>query len=212
GAAHRPLPRTADRRRGPRPGRGHPPPPAPSATAAGSGSSELLGQPERRYLRSVAALGAHVAEALHYAHGQGVLHRDIKPANLLLDTRGQVWITDFGLARVEGLEDLTHTGDVVGTLRYMAPERFGGRGDGRSDVYSPGVTLYELLTLQPPFAGEARAELIERILHDTPLPPRRHNPAIPRDLETVVLKALARSPQERYATAGELADDLQRFL
>jgi serine/threonine protein kinase len=94
----------------------------------------------------VARVGLQVAEALAYAHGQGVLHRDIKPSNLLLDAQGKVWVTDFGLAKTDAHEDLTHTGDIIGTLRYMAPERFQGQSDPRSDVYGLGITLYELLT------------------------------------------------------------------
>ena len=101
------------------------------------------------YFRTIARIGFQVAEALAYAHEQGILHRDIKPANLLLDAHGSVWVTDFGLAKVfDGEVGLTQTGDTVGTLRYMAPERFDGRSEPRSDVYSLGVTLYELLTLQ----------------------------------------------------------------
>src|SRR5205823_8643144 len=108
-----------------------------------------LSESGRAYWQSVARIGIQVAEALAYAHGQGLLHRDIKPSNLLLDTQGVVWVTDFGLAKAADSEDLTHTGDVVGTLRYMAPERFQGRADPRSDVYALGLTLYELLTLRP---------------------------------------------------------------
>src|SRR5207248_355530 len=131
------------------------------AAAPASGShSELGSQSDLRYYRGVARVGVQIAEALAYAHGQGVLHRDIKPSNLLIDTQGTVWITDFGLAKVEGLEELTSQGDVVGTLRYMAPERFRGEADGRGDVYSLGLTLFELLTLRPAFAESERARLI----------------------------------------------------
>src|SRR5207253_1279838 len=152
-----------------------------------------------------------VAEALAYAHGQKVLHRDIKPANLLLDTQGTVWVTDFGLAKAEGAEALTETGDVVGTLRYLAPERFRGVSDARSDVYSLGLTLYELLALRPPFDDRDRVQLIQRVLHEEPPPPRRLDPRVPRDLETVVLKAGAKEPRQRYASAAALAEDLRRF-
>ncbi|HEX3450324.1 MAG TPA: protein kinase, partial [Isosphaeraceae bacterium] len=168
--------------------------------------SELL------YYREVARLGAQAAEALAYAHSQGVLHRDVKPSNLLLDTHGTLWITDFGLAKADDSDDLTKTGDLVGTLRYMPPERIRGRADARSDVYSLGATLYEMLTLRPAFPQSDRLELIERIGREAPPPLRRHEPRIPRDLETIVLKAIARDPADRYRTAADLAEDLRRFL
>ncbi len=174
--------------------------------------SELTGPSEAPYYRSVARIGVQVAEALAYAHSQGVLHRDVKPSNLMLDADGHVWVTDFGLAKVEGSEGPTQTGDIVGTLRYMPPERFDGWSDPRSDVYSLGVTLYELLTLRPAFEGPNRARLLEHVLHDPPAPPRAHDPNIPRDLETIVLKAMAKEPSDRYATAQALAEDLTRFL
>src|SRR5205823_2952720 len=142
----------------------------------------------------------------------GVLHRDIKPSNLLLDTHGTVWVTDFGLAKVDGTDELTGTGDLVGTLRYMAPERFQGISDPRGDVYSLGVTLYELLVLRPAFAETDRAGLIRQVLHEEPPPPRRIDRRIPRDLETIVGKAMAKEPRHRYQTAEQLADDLRRFL
>jgi serine/threonine protein kinase/WD40 repeat protein len=164
------------------------------------------------YARAVARLGVQAADALAYAHAQGVLHRDVKPSNLLLDAAGVLWVTDFGLAKADDSDDLTHTGDLIGTVRYMAPERFRGECDARSDGYALGVTLYELLTLRPAFADTDRLRLIDRIARETPHPPRRHDPHIPRDLETVVLKAMAKEPKDRYATAGELADDLRRFL
>ena len=157
------------------------------------------------------AAQAQVADGVAYAHAQGILHRDIKPANLLLDLRGTVWVTDFGLAKATDADDLTHTGDVVGTLRYMAPERFDGPGDARADVYALGLTLYELLTLKPAFAAETQAKLVEQVLAASPPKPRAVNPQIPRDLETIVLKAIARDPALRYQSAAELADDLRRF-
>src|SRR6266851_3581797 len=147
--------------------------------------SSLSSQTEQQYFRSVARLGVQVAEALAYAHGQGVLHRDIKPSNLLLDTQGTVWITDFGLAKAVDSEDLTATGDILGTLRYMAPERFQGQADARGDVYGLGVTLYEMLTLRPVFADSIRARLIERILREEAPRPRKLDGRIPRDLETI---------------------------
>jgi serine/threonine protein kinase/WD40 repeat protein len=170
------------------------------------------GDPEREYYRGVARLGVQAAQALAYAHRQGVLHRDVKPSNLLLDAQGTVWVTDFGLAKAEGADELTHTGDIVGTIRYMAPERFEGRSLPQSDVYGLGLTLYELLTLRPAFADSNKARLIDKALHEPPTPPRKIDAHIPRDLETVVLKCLAKEPAERYASAEALAEDLQRFL
>jgi eukaryotic-like serine/threonine-protein kinase len=167
---------------------------------------------ESDYCRSVARVGLQVAEGLAYAHRQGILHRDIKPSNLLLDVQGTVWITDFGLAKSEGAGDLTHTGDIVGTVRYMAPERFDGDSLLQSDVYGLGVTLYEMLTLRPAFDDTNKARLIERIAHHDPLPPRKLDPRIGRDLETIVLKCIARNPGERYTMAEQLAEDLRRFL
>ncbi len=155
------------------------------------------------------------AEALEHAHEQGVLHRDIKPANLLVDGRGNLWITDFGLARLQGDAGLTMTGDLLGTLRYMSPEQALAKRvgiDHRTDIYSLGVTLYELLTLAPAYAGRDRQEILRRIAFEEPRPPRRLNPSIPVDLETIVLKAMAKDPAGRYATAQDLADDLGRFL
>jgi WD40 repeat protein len=178
---------------------------APSAGTGLSGSGS-------GYWRSVARLGIQAAQALAYAHGQGILHRDVKPANLLLDLHGTLWVTDFGLAKAADSDDLTGTGDVVGTLRYLAPERFQGRSDGRSDVYALGLTLYELLTLRPAFTGDDRQRLMRQILDEEPMPPRKVDAAIPRDLETVVLKAIARDPGQRYQSAGELAEDLRRFV
>jgi serine/threonine protein kinase len=162
--------------------------------------------------REVARIGAEVAGALAYAHAWGVLHRDIKPSNLLIDDRGTPWVTDFGLAKYEGGEDLTATGDVVGTVRYMAPERFEGHSDARSDVYALGITLYEMLTLRPAFEGPDRLALIRRIVEESPTPLRRVDPSISRDLETVVHKAIARSPSDRYASAAEVAEELRRVV
>jgi tetratricopeptide (TPR) repeat protein len=153
-----------------------------------------------------------VAEALAYAHSQGVLHRDIKPSNLLLDLAGQVWITDFGLAKTEESDELTRTGDMVGTLRYMAPERLLGKADPRSDVYGLGITLYEMITLRPAFADSARHEVIKKVAEEDPPMPHKLDRKIPRDLETVVLKAIAKEPDKRYATAERMAEDLRRFL
>jgi tetratricopeptide (TPR) repeat protein len=162
------------------------------------------------YWQTVAHIGLQTADALSYAHQRGTLHRDIKPANLLLDAKGMVWVADFGLAKLAEPEELTHSGDVVGTLRYMAPEQFEGRADARSDVYGLGLSLYEMLTLRPAFDGPHPCHTGQD--RKDPPRPRRVNGAIPRDLETVVLKAIAPDPDHRYQTAGELADDLKRFL
>jgi serine/threonine protein kinase/tetratricopeptide (TPR) repeat protein/WD40 repeat protein len=173
--------------------------------------TELSTQSEYHYYRSAARVGLQVAEALAYAHAQKVLHRDIKPANLLLDLQGMIWVTDFGLAKEEG-DDLTQTGDLVGTLRYMAPERFSGVSDGRSDVYSLGLTLYELLTLRPAFAESDRGRLVKRIAHEEPPTPRKLDAHVPRDLETIILTAIAKEPRLRYQNAEAMCEDLRRFL
>jgi len=181
-----------------------------SAEPSSNSSSGTNARP-RRYFRTVAQMGVQVAEALEYAHRRGVVHRDIKPSNLLLDTSGVVWITDFGLAKSEG-DALTYTGDIVGTLRYMAPERFTGQSDPRSDVFSLGATLYELLTLRPAFDCTERAQLMQQVMQSDPPRPRTIDPRIPRDLETIVLKAIDRAPAARFASAGQMAEDLRRFL
>lgn len=153
------------------------------------------------YFRSIARLGIEVAEALDYAHQHGVIHRDIKPSNVILDTQGKAWVTDFGLARIETGATLTASGDLLGTLRYMSPEQAMAKRivvDHRTDVYSLGVTLYELLTLRPVFASQDRQELLRQIAFEEPRLPRRLNKAIPAELETIVLKATDKNPAERY--------------
>ncbi len=164
--------------------------------------------------RSVAQLGVQAAEALAYAHAEGVIHRDIKPANLLVNAQGRLWVTDFGLARFHGDACLTRSGDVVGTIRYMSPEQSLGRPDldHRTDIYSLGATLYEMLTLEPACAGVDSQDLLRRITSDEPVRPRHRDRAIPVELETIVLKAIAKEPDARYSTAQDLADDLRRFL
>ena len=191
----------------------------PPATAGGPGldsnalvRSSAPAHSGWRYARTVARLGAQAAEALDYAAQQGVLHRDVKPSNLLLDVRGSLWVTDFGLAKLADSEDLTHTGDILGTLRYMAPERFQGQHDVRSDVYGLGLTLYELLALRPAFEETDQSRLIDLVTRADLPHLLKLDPAIPRDLATIVHKAIARDPSDRYPTAGDLAADLTRFL
>jgi len=165
--------------------------------------------------RTIARLGLQAADALEYAHGFGIIHRDIKPANLLVDVQGDIWITDFGLAQIRGDTRLTMTGDLVGTLRYMSPEQTLAKRvvlDHRTDIYSLGASLYEVLTLNPVFPGQDREELVRQIAFEDPVPPRRIDPRIPAELEIIVLKALAKNPEERYASARDMSDDLGRFL
>jgi serine/threonine protein kinase/Flp pilus assembly protein TadD len=184
-----------------------------------------LGIGHSSFFRTVANLGVQAAEALEHAHQLGVVHRDIKPANLLVEWRAGgvnpgvnppvLWITDFGLAHCQSQAGLTMTGDVVGTLRYMSPEQALARRasvDHRTDIYSLGVTLYELLTLEVAFPGRDREEVLRRIAFEEPPAPRHQNQAIPKELDTIILKAMEKSPEARYATAQELADDLRRFL
>lgn len=167
-----------------------------------------------RFYRQIAKLGIEVAQGLHYAHEQGIIHRDIKPSNLLIDAHGSAWITDFGLAQMQSDQTLTATGDLLGTIRYMSPEQARGDRllDPRTDVYSLGATLYELATRSAPFDAQDRTELLRLVLECEPKRPRTVDATIPRDLETVILRAMARMPAERYPSAKELALDLQRFL
>jgi WD40 repeat protein/serine/threonine protein kinase len=163
------------------------------------------------YCRNVARLGLQAAQALAYAHAHGIIHRDIKPANLLLDTSGVLWVSDFGLVKTQD-PALTETGDLVGTLRYMAPERFRGDCDALADVYALGLTLYELLVLRPAFDGKDRLHLVEQIGRQEPARLRALDPRIPRDLETILMKAIEKDPRRRYPSADALAEDLRRYL
>lgn len=186
------------------------PTPSPRARAPISSSAR-----RRAFCLTVARLALQAAEALEHAHCRGVLHRDIKPANLLIDALGDLWVADFGLARIADDAGLSQTGDLIGTLRYMSPEQASGERvalDGRTDLYALGVTLYELLALRPAFPGDDRPTLLRRLAFEEPTALRRLNPAVPRDFETIVAKAMAREPADRYATARDLADDLRRFL
>ena len=163
------------------------------------------------YYRNIARLTSKVADALDYAHQSGVLHRDIKPSNLLLDQTGTIWVADFGLAFREDLEGQTQTGELLGTLRYMAPEQFVAKADSRSDIYSLGLTLFELLTLRPALEAPKR-----RVLDPTKYSQLEftvsERQVIPRDLQTIVLKASALEPENRYERAKDFQEDLERFL
>lgn len=168
----------------------------------------------QEYFQRVAKLVADAASALAVAHTQGVVHRDIKPSNLLVDRNGTLWVSDFGLALGPDAGDLTRTDERPGTLRYMSPEQLNGprdRIDGRSDIFSLGATLYELTTLRALYEGDSD-QLLARMVSNRPSPrPRIVCPNFPRDLETIVLKATAEEPLDRYATASEFAEDLRRF-
>jgi serine/threonine protein kinase/tetratricopeptide (TPR) repeat protein len=196
------------------------------ATCAGSGDPRTTGGTPRTtgamdasrtadHVRAVARLGIQAAEALHAAHEYGIVHRDVKPSNLLVDDDGKLWVTDFGLARCRETSGLTQSGDVLGTMRYMSPEQVLGRValiDHRTDIYSLGVTLYELATLCHPAEGVAGAQSPFERAHPVCKPLRQRNRYIPQDFQTIIMKSLAEFPHERYATAQEMADDLQRLL
>lgn len=210
------------------------PVPYTAARPAASGSSAAAGLPlqqttsafletitadgstrSRAFFQSLARLAIQGAEALQHAHERGVIHRDIKPSNLLLDAAGTLWVADFGLATMPTDPGLTVTGDLLGTIRYMSPEQALAKRvplDHRTDIYSLGVTLYELLSLEPAYTGRDREELLRQIAHEEPRPLRRVNDAIPRELEVIVGKAMAKNTGDRYGTARDLADDLRRFL
>ncbi len=178
----------------------------PSDTSPKSQSRKLT------YWQSIASIGVQVASALQHAHDQGIQHRDIKPSNLLLDTRGTVWVTDFGLAKTNDQENLTSSGDILGTLRYMPPEAFEAKTDHRSDIYSLGLTLYEMLAKQSAFPERDRNRLIKQVTQASPPRLDKHYPQIPRDLVTIVHKAIERDPNHRYQSGQGLAEDLQRFI
>lgn len=181
------------------------------STVLSSSSSE-----RHRYYRSVVRMAHQAALAIEHAHQYGVVHRDIKPANLLIDSAGKTWVTDFGLAQVQTeVSNLTRSGDPLGTLRFMSPEQAAGKRDEldhRTDIYSLGVTLYELLTLRPAITGDGYREMLNNLaLHD-PLLPRFVDPALPIELDTIVRKAIAKAPGDRYRSAAAFAEDLQAWL
>ena len=170
---------------------------------------------DQAWIPAVVELAIQAAEALEHAHRMGIVHRDIKPSNLLIDADQHLWVADFGLALIEADANLTTSGSMIGTLRYMSPEQMRGDRhvlDHHTDIYSLGTTLYEMLTLRPAFPDGDVTRLMQRISNDEPVHPRKLNFAIPRDLETVVLKAMAKDLDDRYATAGDMAADLQRVL
>ncbi len=161
--------------------------------------------------KSFTQLAIQATQALRYAHGNGILHNDIKPGNLLLDCDGRVWITDFGLSEPIETDDPVARHKVMGTLRYMAPERLLGTHDARSDIYSLGITLYELLTLAPAFESKNEDDMISQILEHGPVAPRKVEPKIPKGLETIILNCISQHPPQRYASADGLLADLLRF-
>lgn len=181
-----------------------------SAASSVSGSGGAASLAPR--VRAAASLGARLAHALAYAHSQGILHRDIKPGNVLVDEGGAPLLTDFGLCKVEDDGSLTAASDVVGTLRYMPPEALEGSHDVRGDVYSLGLVLYELLSGRPAFATDSRQAMLHQVLRVDPPPLARVAERVPADLERVVAKAISKLPEERYASASELAADLEAVL
>ncbi len=184
----------------------------PTQLRSGPVLTKIPKQNEPSYWKWIAQIGVQVAEALNYAHEQGTLHRDIKPGNILLDARGNAWVADFGLAKIVGRDNLTQTGEIIGTVQYMAPEALRSQADARSDIYGLALTLYELATLQLPYKEMNMLDLLQCIGENPPPKPRTLNPHVPPDLESIILKGSHRNIAERYQNAGEMAADLRRFI
>ncbi|MCA9212204.1 MAG: protein kinase [Planctomycetales bacterium] len=185
-----------------------------SDTCPVAGLSTQHSSNRKEFYRSIVRLGIDAANALQYAHAEGIVHRDIKPSNILIDQDGKVFLADFGLARVPNSEELSSAGDLIGTLRYMSPEQLTGKTivDHRTDVWSLGLTLYELIAGRPAFDATDHGELTNQILLDRPTDLSKLDPSVPKDLETILAKAIEHDANARYQTAEELAEDLQRFL
>ncbi len=186
-----------------------------SASSSSSAIPSSSSGRSRAYYQQVARWMADAADALDYAHGQGIIHRDIKPGNLILSADGRIMLTDFGLAKSSDEESVTITGSLIGTIRYLSPEQAMAKRihvDHRTDIYSLGATMYELLTLQPVFPGNDDKQILSAIITRDPIPPRRISVHVPAELETICQKTLEKAPDARYATARDLAEDLRRYL
>jgi serine/threonine protein kinase/tetratricopeptide (TPR) repeat protein len=187
----------------------------PALAGSPVSNPQTRGPRHRSYFYEIAGWIADAADALHYAHTEGIIHRDIKPANLILSTDKRIMIADFGLAKSSEDASVTMTGSFIGTLRYVSPEQAQARRvpvDHRTDIYSLGATFYELLTFQPAYPGTDDKEILGAILSRDPRPPRKLVPAVPHELDTICMKMMEKQPATRYATAREAAEDLRRFL
>ncbi|KLU07443.1 protein kinase [Rhodopirellula islandica] len=187
-----------------------------NGSVASSGETRTESAEQKRDAwKQVIQWGIDIADALHVAHENGVVHRDVKPSNLMLDRSGKIWVTDFGLARCQTEMSLTRSGDVIGTMRYMSPEQARGQSaliDGRADEYSLAATLYECLTLRYAHEGDDAATILKRIDNEEVIPLHLLRPDLPRDLGTVIAKAMSKNREDRYETANEFADDMKRVL
>ncbi|HEX2295501.1 MAG TPA: Stk1 family PASTA domain-containing Ser/Thr kinase, partial [Actinomycetota bacterium] len=183
----------------------------------GKSLGDIVGESGALLPERAAEIASDVAAALERAHSSGLVHRDIKPTNIMITSSGQTKVTDFGIARALGQSteqtQMTQTGMVIGTAAYLSPEQAQGNPvDARSDVYSLGCVLYEMLTGRPPFTGDAPLAIAYKHVREDAVPPSTVNPDVPRELDAVTLKALAKNPDNRYASAHEMREDLQRFL